>query len=84
MDAKQILWELDALLRDAEVEQAKINTVMEAVGRQLADIARRQYPGLGEMDSTGLRELGELISRTAFRFGMDLDHIIAESDKRQK
>ena len=80
---EQTFWKLELSKRAADEEGDRNDAVFKAVSEQLTQIARQHYPRLGDMDRQGLREVGEIISRAACSFTVDLGNVVYHAEQRQ-
>ena len=68
---------LDRLYQAMRAEEARMDVVVGAVSAQLTRIALEKYPGLPDLDSDGIRKLGDLVGRTAGKFAEQLESLAA-------
>jgi hypothetical protein len=62
------MWEMDDLLKQAQGEQARFKAMQEEAEKALHEIALRHYPRLGTLDSAGIRNYADALSRAASNF----------------
>src|SRR5437867_1964852 len=74
-DPEKILWELKPLFDELMDDADRNQRVFEAAERALGRIAREHYPHMGNWPGEQLRELNEIISRTACRFCIDVSNV---------
>lgn len=75
--------ELEALLREAQDEQAAIHRLITRISRYMTDAALEEFPSLKQMSAGQLRDFADALSRAATTFAMKADHLafVAEQEK---